>query len=84
LKACGRGIKSKPIHPKAMPVVRRATAAFRAQLVASFVIDVAKSLNGLRLCDVGDDADMREYGGKRRHCVAGKFFGNSIIDFIEQ
>jgi hypothetical protein len=29
-------------------------------------------------------ADMREYGGKRRHCVAGKFFGNNIIDFIEQ
>jgi hypothetical protein len=29
-------------------------------------------------------ADMREYGGKRRHRVAGKFFGNNIIDFIEQ
>jgi hypothetical protein len=33
LKACGHGIKSKPIHPKAMPVVRRATAAFRARLI---------------------------------------------------
>jgi hypothetical protein len=27
---------------------------------------------------------MREYSGKRRHCITGKFFGNSIIDFIEQ
>ena len=52
--------------------------------VASFVIDVPECLKGLRLCDIGDDAEMREYGGKRRHRVAGKFFGNSIIDFIEQ
>jgi len=27
-----RGTKSKPIHPKAMLMVRRATAAFRARL----------------------------------------------------
>jgi hypothetical protein len=29
-------------------------------------------------------ADMREYRGKRRHYVAGKFFDNNIIDFVEQ
>src|SRR5580704_3530956 len=52
--------------------------------VASFIIGVVKSLNGVRLCDIGDDAEMCEYGGKRRHCVTGKFFGNSIIDSIEQ
>jgi hypothetical protein len=28
-----RGTKSKPVHPKAMLMVRRATAAFRARLI---------------------------------------------------
>ena len=37
---------------------------------------MGKSLNGLWPCDIGDDAEMREYGGKRPHCVRGKFFGN--------
>jgi len=48
--------------------------------VASLVIGMGKSLNGLWPCDIGDDAEMREYGGKRPHCVRGKFFGNGIID----
>ena len=38
--------------------------------VANFVIDGAESLKGLRLCNICDEAEMREYGGKRRHRVA--------------
>jgi hypothetical protein len=56
----------------------------RRQHVASFVIGIAKGLDGLGLCDIADHAEMREYSGKRPHCVTGKFFGNRIIDFIEQ
>ena len=79
------------------PPTKSPTAAFRARLVqqrgvgtaarkrvASLVIGIAKSLNGLGLCDIADHAEMREYSGKRPHCVTGKFLGDSIIDFIEQ